>query len=119
MQSRGRGQSVTGVKRISVVYANWCPHCVPTTTEPMKQYAAELGAELELIDIDVAEERADGLVRKYGDWAEDYLIPQVFFEFDDGRIVHVMTGFSEGVEYTRSAVERLHGSKFYRGLRAR
>ncbi len=104
---------MTCVTRISVVYANWCPHCVPTTVEPMKRYAAELGAELELIDIDVAEQRGDSLVREHGDWAHDYLIPQVFFEFDDGRIVHVMTGFSEGVEFTRRAVERLHESDFY------
>ncbi len=107
---------MTRVKSIHVVYANWCPHCVPTAVEPMKKYAAELGAELDLLDIDVAEEKADSIVKEYGDWAEDYLIPQVFFELDNGKMVHVMTGFSEGVEFTRSAVERLHASQFYRKL---
>lgn len=96
------------LKGIHVVYANWCPHCVPTTVEPMKKLAKELGIECDLLDIDTEDEpRADELVRKYGDWSEDYLIPQVFFEFDNGEVKHVLTGYSEGVSYTRRAVENL------------
>ncbi len=96
------------LKVIHVVYANWCPHCVPTTVEPMKKLAKELGIEVDLLDIDTEDEsRADELVKKYGDWSEDYLIPQVFFEFDNGEIKHVLTGYSEGVSYTRRAVENL------------
>ena len=56
------------VSKVKVVYANWCPHCVPTTVEPMKEVAREIGAELELLDIDVAGERADEVVREHGDW---------------------------------------------------
>lgn len=99
------------LKAIHVVYANWCPHCVPTTVEPMKKLAKELGIEVDLLDIDTEDEpRADELVKKYGDWSEDYLIPQVFFEFDNGEIKHVLTGYSEGVSYTRRAVENLLNS---------
>ncbi len=75
----------------------------------MKKLAKELGVQLNLLDIDRENEEktADDLVRKYGDWSEDYLIPQVFFEFDDGEIRHVLTGYSEGVVYTKRAVENL------------
>jgi thiol-disulfide isomerase/thioredoxin len=104
------------VKAIHVVYANWCPHCVPTTVEPMKKAAVELGAECKLYDIDdaTAVQVADNLVKKYGDWAEDYVIPQVFFELDDGNIKHVFSGFSEGVNFTKTGIENLMRSSFYR-----
>lgn len=96
------------VKVIDVVYADWCPHCVPTTTEPMKKAAAALGVRIHLYNIDTADMvRADELVEKYGDWSPDYLIPQVFVEFDDGEIRHVLTGHPQGVSYTRKAVENL------------
>ena len=38
-------------KAIYVVYANWCPHCVPTTVEPMKKAGKELGVPVHLYDI--------------------------------------------------------------------
>ena len=96
------------LKAIHVVYANWCPHCVPTTVDPMKKVAAELGVPCFLYDIDTEKEaQADDLVRKYGDWSEDYIIPQVFLEFTDGSFRHVLTGYPEGVAYTRRAVENL------------
>jgi thiol-disulfide isomerase/thioredoxin len=104
------------LKVFHIVYAQWCPHCVPTTVEPMKKAADELGLQCILYDIDTkAEDKADELVRKYGDWSEDYLIPQVFFEFDDGQFKHVLTGRREGVEFTKRAVDdilknQLHGS---------
>ncbi len=98
-----------GLKTIHVVFAKWCPHCVPTTVEPLKAAAKEAGLELRLYDIDDprAGSEADELVRKWGDWAKDYIIPQVFFEYADSRIEHVMTGFSEGVPFTDRAVRRL------------
>ena len=96
------------LKAIHVVYASWCPHCVPTTVEPMKKAAADLRIPCILYDIDTEREaEADELVKKYGDWSEDYLIPQVFFEYVDGSIRHVMTGYPEGVALTRRAVENI------------
>jgi len=95
-------------KAIHVVYAEWCPHCVPTTVEPLKKRGEELGVPCLLHDIDSDEvEIADDLVRRYGDWSPDYLIPQVFLEYDGGRIEHVLTGNPRGVALTKKAVEEL------------
>ena len=96
------------LKAIHVVYADWCPHCVPTTVEPLQRAAKELGVPLILHDIDTEEVgRADELVKKYGDWTPDYLIPQVFLEADDGSIEHVLTGDPRGLKFTRDAVDGL------------
>ncbi len=106
------------LKAIHVVYAEWCPHCVPTTVEPMKEAAAELGVEYVPHDIDTDDVHvADELVRKYGDWSPDYVIPQVFLEFEDGSMMHVLTGYSEGVAYTKKAIENLLGSRLFAGLK--
>jgi len=107
-----------GVKGIFVVYADWCPHCVPTALEPIKKAAHELGLPLHLYDIDTDDvEKADEIVKKYGDWTPDYLIPQVFGERDDGRIEHVLTGNPRGVAFTRKAVEDLLRSDLFKGSR--
>lgn len=91
---------------------------MPTTVEPMKKAAAELGVQYQLHDIDTDDEKvADELVRKYGDWSPDYLIPQVFLEYDDGSIKHILTGYPEGVGFTRKAVENLLKSDLFGGLR--
>jgi len=96
------------LKAIHVVYADWCPHCVPTTVGPIQQAAKELGVPVVLYDIDTDDEtKADELVKKYGDWTPDYLVPQVFVEMDGGNIEHVLTGNPRGVQYTRLAVENL------------
>ena len=106
-------------KAIHVVYANWCPHCVPTTVEKMKLAAKELGVPCLLYDIDTKQVRAaDELVKKYGDWSPDYLIPQVFVEFEDGEVKHILTGYPEGVEYTGRAVDNLVKSEMFSALRA-
>ncbi len=106
------------VKSIHVVSAEWCPHCVPTTVEPMKKAAAELGVRFQLHDIDTDEvQTADGLVKKYGDWSSDYLIPQVFVEFEDGSFKHVLTGDPRGVAFTRRAVEEFLESGYYLDLK--
>lgn len=77
--------------------------------------AKELRVDLRVLDIDNPEQAkvADDLVRQYGDQADDYLIPQVFFE-EGGRIQHVFTGFSEGVEVTRARWETFLASPYYR-----
>jgi glutaredoxin len=98
------------LKAIHVVYAEWCPHCVPTTVGPLKAAAARLGVDCVLYDIDTDKVKAaDDIVKKYGDWSDDYLVPQVFLEYAGGEVKHVLTGNPQGVGYTRSAVEELLG----------
>ena len=96
------------LKAIHVVYAEWCPHCVPTAVAPMQRAAKELGVTCLLHDIDTDDVKAaNELVKKYGDWTPDYLVPQIFLEMADGKIQHVLTGDPRGVQYTRKAVEAL------------
>lgn len=105
------------LKVIDVVYANWCPHCVPTTVEPMKKVASDLGIKINLYDIDTEDEKkADELVKRYGDWSPDYIIPQVFLELEGGEVRHVLTGQSQGLAYTKKAVESLLRSDYFKGL---
>jgi thiol-disulfide isomerase/thioredoxin len=100
------------MRAVYVVYADWCPHCVPTTVGPVERAAKELGVPAVLYDIDTDDVgKADELVKKYGDWTPDYVIPQVFVEMDDGKIEHVLTGDRRGVQYTRQAVETLLKSR--------
>ena len=70
------------------------------------------------LDIDRPDEErtADRLVREYGDASPDYLIPQVFLEWGDGRVDHLLTGFSEAVPRTARAWEDLFGSDWLRAL---
>src|SRR5271156_430321 len=111
--------SMSKVKAIDVVYANWCPHCVPPAVEPMKKVAAELHVPINLYDIDTADEKkADELVKNYGDWSPDYIIPQIFVELDGGEVKHVLTGQSQGVPYTKKAIENLLRSEYFKGLAA-
>lgn len=76
--------------------------------------AKQLGVELRVLDIDDPEQErvADSLVNDNGDPAEDYLIPQVFFE-EDGKINHVFTGFSEGVDVTSARWDDFFASEYY------
>jgi glutaredoxin len=99
---------VVVLRAIHIVYANWCPHCVPTTVGPLQRAAQEIGVPCILHDIDTDDVTvADELVKKYGDWTPDYLVPQVFLEMDDGKVEHVLTGDPRGISYTRQAVEAL------------
>jgi hypothetical protein len=70
--------------------------------------------ELRVLDIDDPEQEkiADSLVKDYGDQADDYLIPQVFFE-ENGNVKHVFTGFSEGVDVTRARWDDFFASEYY------
>lgn len=98
------------------MHATWCPHCHPTTVEPMQRASEELGIGFFSYDIDIPEQekKADELVRRFGDWSEDYLIPQVFVEMTDGEIRHVLTGYSESVDLTRRAVNNLLKSPLFK-----
>jgi hypothetical protein len=106
------------IKRVSIVLANWCPHCVPLSKDNSEIMAKDLGVPLRILDIDVLAQlkAADVLVKEHGDWAEDYIIPQVFVEYDDGSVEHVLTGFSEGVPVTETAWKTLFSSKYYFNL---
>lgn len=97
------------LKSIHVVYADWCPHCVPTTVDPVKKKAEQIDVRCILYHVDDpnASQKADELVKRYGDWSEDYLIPQVFLEYEDGEVKHVFTGYSEDIELTRSGLMHL------------
>jgi len=106
---------MTDIKAIHVVHATWCPHCHPTTVEPMEQVARDLGIPFFSYDIDIPDQaaKADELVRKFGDWSEDYLIPQVFVETREGRIQHVFTGYSESVDSTKHGLNNLLSSPLF------
>jgi len=75
----------------------------------------DLKTELRVLDIDDPEQEkiADELVREYGDYSEDYIIPQVFIE-EDGKVKHIFTGFSEGVDVTKARWEDHFASRYYR-----
>ena len=83
------------IKAVHVVHVTWCPHCHQATVEPIREAFEERRIPFVSYDIDVSEEekKADELVRKHGDWSEDYLIPQVFVEMSDGEMRHVLTGY--------------------------
>lgn len=106
------------LRMITIVLAQWCPHCVPLSLETTQRMARELNFELRVLDIDSPDQakEADILVKEQGDCAEDYLIPQVFIEQDDGSIQHVFTGFSEGVQVTSAQWDNFFASKYYAGL---
>lgn len=114
----GKSVALVKLKRISLVLAQWCPHCVPLSLEMGQKMADDLQVPLRVLDIDDpgAVKIADKLVLDYGDYTEDYLIPQVFAEFDDGTIKHFLTGFSEGLDFTRRGWENVFQSDFYRNL---
>jgi len=73
---------------------------------------------LRRLDIDRPDEErtADRMVRAYGDASPDYLIPQVFLEWGDGRVNHLLTGFSEAVPRTARAWKDLFESDWLRSL---
>jgi thiol-disulfide isomerase/thioredoxin len=104
--------------RLTIVLADWCPHCVPLSEAKVHELGERLGVPVRRLDIDdPAEEReADALVKAHGDWSPDYLIPQVFLEWTDGHVEHLLTGFPEGVPRTRRAWDDLFQSDLVRRL---
>jgi hypothetical protein len=105
-------------KRLTIVLAQWCPHCVPLSVVQGGRLARRLKVPLRILDIDRRGQvkEADRLVREYGDPAPDYLIPQVFLEWSDGRVEHLLTGFSEAVQRTARAWSDLYRSDWLRGV---
>jgi len=106
-------------RRLTVVLAEWCPHCVPLSVRKGRQLAKRLGVPFRTLDIDrrAQEKEADRLVREHGDDSPDYLIPQVFLEWSDGRVQHLLTGFSEQVPRTSRAWDDLFASRWLRSVR--
>jgi len=54
-------------------------------------------------------------VKRYGDWTPDYLVPQVFLEYEGGMFKHVITGDPRGVALTKKAVDDLMASGILTG----
>ncbi len=106
--------------RLTIVLADWCPHCVPLSEVKVHELGKRLGIPVRRLDIDDAteEREADALVKTHGDWSPDYLIPQVFLEWTDGRVEHILTGFPEGVARTRRAWDEMFQSEWVRRLLA-
>jgi len=112
--------SVVRPQRLTIVLAPWCPHCVPLSVRHGRRLAKLLDVPLRLLDIDkrAQEKTADRLVREHGDASPDYLIPQVFLEWSNGRVDHLLTGFSEQVPRTDRAWKDLFASDWLRTVRA-
>ncbi len=111
-------RSTARPQRLTVVLAQWCPHCVPLSTKHARTLARRLAVPLRILDIDRAGDSrtADRMVRAFGDASPDYLIPQVFLEWSDGRVEHLLTGFSEQVARTARAWKDLLGSDWLQGI---
>jgi len=108
----------TRPRRLTIVLAQWCPHCVPLSVRNGRRLAKRLGVRLRILDIDRRREvrTADRLVREHGDASPDYLIPQVFLEWNDGRVDPLLTGFSEQVARTAQAWRDLMASDWIRAV---
>ncbi|MCW4040192.1 MAG: hypothetical protein NWE83_05520 [Candidatus Bathyarchaeota archaeon] len=106
------------IHRVTIILAEYCPHCVPFSLSNAKKIAHDLNVPLRVLNIENSAQEllADKLVKEHGDWSEDYLIPQVFVEYADGRVIHLLTGFSEAVSATESAWQALFSSSFYKNL---
>jgi len=103
------------LQQVIIVLAQWCPHCVPFTRDEVLEWGKELNVPVKILDIDGPEEEkvADELVKRYGDWSPDYLIPQVFFKFSDGTVKHVFTGYPEGVAVTERKLAEFRNSGYF------
>jgi len=93
-------------KAFLVVHSKWCPYS-RIAIETAEALSREFDAALKLLDIDVPneEEEADFYVREYGDWSEDYLVPQLFVECEDGTVKHLFTG-ALSIEATRVKLKK-------------
>jgi hypothetical protein len=82
------------LERIAVVYANWCPNC-PPAIRAVERLGRRLHVHTERLDIDndADYDEAIHLVENFGeDQGETFLVPQVFAIYEDGSILHVVTG---------------------------
>lgn len=107
-------------RRLTIVLAPWCPHCVPLSVKHGRRLARELRVPLRILDIvrSRQEKVADRCVRDHGDASPDYLIPQVFLEWSDDSVQHLLTGFSEQVPRTDRAWRDLFASDWLRSVRS-
>ncbi len=105
-------------RRLTIVLAQWCPHCVPLSVKEGRRLARRLRVPLWILDIDRKGQLpvADRIVREHGDASPDYLIPQVFLEWTDGTIQPLLTGFSDQVSRTARAWSDLLRSDWLRAL---
>ena len=105
-------------RRVTIVLAQWCPHCVPLSVRESRRLARRLRVAWRELDIDRRRDLllADRLVRDHGDQSPDYLIPQIFLEWDDGTVQHLLTGFSEEVARTARAWKDLFASDWLRSV---
>jgi hypothetical protein len=89
---------------------------VPLSVKEGRRLAQRLRVPLRILDIDRRGQLkiADRIVRGHGDASPDYLIPQVFLEWSDGRVQPVLTGFSEQVSRTARAWQDLLASDWLR-----
>ena len=96
-------------EELVLVYASWCPHCVPVSTDALGPLALRWNVGTRLLDIDVPNEEAvaDRLVELHGDWTPDYLIPQLFLRWSDGQVQHLLTGTPGSVAATTRSWQRL------------
>ena len=71
-----------------------CPHCYPLSFDNAWKIAEELNVLLHVLDIDFEdqEKASDDLVCEYGDFNEDYLIPQVFIEYESASYIAEIQG---------------------------
>ncbi|MCI4332219.1 MAG: hypothetical protein L3K01_00580 [Thermoplasmata archaeon] len=96
--------------RLTLVAATWCPHCHPLSIEPTHRLAKLLGVPARILDIDMPsqEDEADRLVREFGTWDDDYVIPQVFLEWSDGSAQPVLVAHrGSPTSVTRAMWEQL------------
>ncbi|MEK0325190.1 MAG: thioredoxin family protein [Nitrosopumilus sp.] len=107
------------VKGVTTVFAHWCPHCDPPALDATARIGKELRVPIRLLDIDIPEQEkeADDIVKKYGDWIEDYLIPQVFLELADGSTRHIFTGNPGVVSLTEEGFSNLLKSDWFKDLK--
>jgi len=94
-------------KALVLVHSEWCPYC-RIALKMAETLSREFQTVLKLLEIGVPdeEEEADSYVRKYGDWSEDYVIPQFFIEFEDGTVQHIFTGASN-IEAARAELKKI------------
>jgi glutaredoxin len=107
------------VSKVTIVYADWCPHCNPPGINAAKKLSKRLNVPLRMLNIDDAQQlkEADRMVTMYGDNSKDYLIPQIFLEYEEGPVQHVFTGYSESPSITQRQLDRVFSSDWYRDLK--
>ena len=84
--------------------------------EPVRKKAKQIGVPCILYNVDDfhVSKKGDELVKRYGDWSEDYLVPQVFLEYENGDVKHIFTGNSEDIELTRNGLTNVLNSHLFR-----